>query len=606
MQRILFFILSFLPAIVFAQLQDDFTDGDFTNGPTWNGDAAMFIVNASQQLQLNNTVADTSYLSVPNAMATLDNMEWHFWIKQSFSPSSSNYGRVYLVSDQSILTGAISGYYLQFGEALGLDAVELFRQDGSASTSVCRGTDAEIANSFTIGVKVTRDGSGSWSLSVDPAGGTNYIQEATGNDNTYNTSSFFGVECVYTSSNANKFYFDDIYVGAGSVDVTPPTIVSATAISTTQLDLLFSETVDQVTGETAANYSVNSGIGTPSTSTRDGSNFSLVHLQFANAFATATTYTITVSNVNDGAGNTIAANSTTTFTYALDVTPPALSTATAVSATQLDLLFSEAVDIATSQVISNYSVDNAVGSPVNALRDGSNFSLVHLTFSNSFSAGTTYTLTVNNIKDLAANTIAANSTAFFNYVVSGAPIPFDVVITEFMADPDPVVGLPNTEYIEIYNRSNKIFDLSGWKIGDSGAPHDLTAFQLKPDSFLILCSTAAVSSFIGFGSVMGVTSFPSLNNTGGDDVILYDINSVVIDKVHYDESFYRDLSKIDGGWSIERIDPDFTCTSDANWKASVAPAGGTPGTVNSIDGDYSDNTAPRLLRACLDDSLHVT
>ncbi len=606
MKRILFFLISFFPVFVIAQFQDDFTDGDFNNIPTWSGDTAQFTVNASQQLQLNSAGAATSYLSVANTMSSLDNTEWRFWIKQSFSPSGSNYGRVYLVSDQAILTGPLNGYYLQFGEALSLDAIELFRMDGSTLTSVCRGNDAEIASSFTVGVKVTRNTSGLWSLSVDAAGGTNYVLEATGTDATYSTSAYLGVECVYTSSNATKFYFDDFYAGGGSADVTPPTIISATAVSATQVDVLFSETVDPTTAETESNYAIAPAIGVPSSAIRDGSNLSLVHLTVASAFASATTYTVTINNIDDAAGNTIVANSTTTFTYSADVTPPALSSATAVTATQLDVLFSEAVDITSSQVLANYSVDNAIGNPSSAQRDASNFSLVHLSFTGSFSTGTTYTLTVNNVNDLSANTIASNSSAFFSWVVSGAPVPFDVVITEFMADPDPQVGLPNAEYIEIYNRSNKIFDLTGWKIGDSGVPHDLTSFQLRPDSFLILCSSTAVTSFTGYGSVMGVTSFPALNNTGGDDVILYDNNSTIIDKVHYDEYYYHNSAKADGGWSIERIDVNYTCTSEANWSASTDPSGGTPGRVNSINGIFDDIVQPRLLRACLDDSLHVT
>ena len=48
-----------------AQVVDNFSDGNFTNNPTWSGTTADFIVNSSQQLQLNNTVAATSYLTTP-------------------------------------------------------------------------------------------------------------------------------------------------------------------------------------------------------------------------------------------------------------------------------------------------------------------------------------------------------------------------------------------------------------------------------------------------------------------------------------------------------------------------------------------------------------
>ncbi len=196
-----------------AQFVDDFSDGDFTNDPAWSGDDAVFMVNASQQLQLNNTVAGTSQLRSANAMATLDDKEWRVRVKQTFSGSASNYGRVYLVSDQADLTGPLNGYYLLFGEANSNDAVELFEQTGTASVSVCRGTEALIANSFDVGVQAKRDAAGNWQLLVDAAGGTNYVLQASGTSATHTTSTYIGVRCTYTVSNANKFFYDDVYAG---------------------------------------------------------------------------------------------------------------------------------------------------------------------------------------------------------------------------------------------------------------------------------------------------------------------------------------------------------------------------------------------------------
>lgn len=302
-----------------AQVTDSFSDGDFTNSPAWSGDGAEFIVNASQQLQLNNTVAGASYLSTASPGASLNNTEWRFYIKQAFAPSSSNYGRVYLASDQADLEGSLNGYYLQFGEAGSLDAVQLFRQTGTTGASVCRGTDARIAASFSIGVRVTRDAAGSWSLYVDPAGGTAYALEASGTDNTYTTTSFFGVACVYTVSNATKFYFDDFYNGAIMVDTTPPSVLSSSVISNTQLDVLFSETVDPATSQAAANYNADNGLGAPSSAVRDAGNFSLVHLTFATSFSDGVLNTLTVSNVQDASGNAMTTG-TTGFTYFAPVT----------------------------------------------------------------------------------------------------------------------------------------------------------------------------------------------------------------------------------------------------------------------------------------------
>ena len=605
MKRILFFLITLFPIASFSQIQDNFSDGDITANPTWGGNVDSFTVNGSQQLQLNASAAGTSYLSLTENVPSLDNTEWRFWIHMALAPSSSNYSRVFLVSDESDLSGPLNGYYLQFGETGTNDAIELFKKTGATSVSILRGTNAEIANAFTVGVKVTRDASGLWSLLVDPAGGSTYALEATGTDASITTSSFFGVLCTYTVSNITNTFFDDFFIPSFA-DITPPTVTSATAISNTQLDVLFSEPLQQSSAEIFSNYLVDNGINAPTSATLDGTNAALVHLVFTTPFVSAISYTVTVTGVNDAAGNTITTSNTATFTFSVDVIPPVLNSANATSSTQLDVHFSEDVDLTTSQTATNYSVDNAIGSPLSAQRDVSDLSLVHLTFSNSFADGINYTITVNNVNDVAGNTISANSTAGFTFSTPSAAMPYDVVITEFIADPDPVVGLPAVEYAEIFNRSNKTFDLSAWKFSDSGSPHDLPSFILTPGSYLILCSPDDTSLLSPFGNTLGVPSFPSLNNTGGDDIVLYDNSSVIIDKIHYDESWYHDETKADGGWSIERIDPDFICVSSSNWKASVNPAGGTPGKINSVDGTYSDVTAPRLVRACLEDSMHVT
>ncbi|MBL7884298.1 MAG: hypothetical protein JNL69_09525, partial [Bacteroidia bacterium] len=229
-------------------------------------------------------------------------------------PSGSNYGRVYLVADQSNLEGALNGYYLQFGEAGSLDAVELFRQTGLTSTSICRGTNGTIAASFAIGVKVTRNASGMWSLYLDPSGGTAYSLQATGTDNTYTSTSFFGLATVYTLSNANKFFYDNFYVGPIIIDTTAPSITSLTVTSSTTLDVLFNESVDLATSQTPTNYSADNGLGNPSTATRDATNLALVHLTFATPFTNALLNTLTVINVQDFSSNPIT-SITSNFTY---------------------------------------------------------------------------------------------------------------------------------------------------------------------------------------------------------------------------------------------------------------------------------------------------
>lgn len=308
----LFLMLVFaLPYMVKGQFTDDFSDGDFALNPTWSGDVADFKINTSFQLQLNATVAGESYLSTPSS--SIADAEWQFWVKQSFSSSVNNNSRVYLVSDQANLKGPLNGYFVQVGETV--KNISLFRQSGTTVTKIIDGTVAVTGNSTNqIRVKVTRDTAGNWKLQTDPAGGILFVDEGLAFDNTFTTTTHFGIVCKYTVSNSTKFYYDDFYAGAIQVDSIPPQISSLRALSNIQLDVHFSEAVEQLTAENAANYSVNMGIGQPISAFQDLQNPSIVHLTFSTPFPESVVLTLTVSGIHDLANNLMAPASRT-FSY---------------------------------------------------------------------------------------------------------------------------------------------------------------------------------------------------------------------------------------------------------------------------------------------------
>ncbi len=96
-----------------------------------------------------------------------------------------------------------------------------------------------------------------------------------------------------------------------------------------------------------------------------------------------------------------------------------------------------------------------------------------------------------------------------------APSRFDVVLTEIMADPSPMVGLPNSEFIELKNISVHAINLNGWRIGDGAGMAIIGSnFILQPDSQVIICSNTAVALFTNFGTAIGISNFPSLDNEG--------------------------------------------------------------------------------------------
>jgi hypothetical protein len=204
-----------------CQINDNFSDGNFNMNPTWIGSTDVFVVNTSQQLQLFNTTGGQSYLSVETTNSSIDNKEWRFTVKQTFSGSDNNHSRIYLVANGSDLSFSNvtsgsngTGYFLKLGEAGSTDAIKFFRDDGPLGiVELAAGTAELVASSFNLNIQVLRDNVGNWSVAIDSSGGTNFISEFSIFDNTYNQTSFIGVSCIYTSSNATKFYFDNIYFG---------------------------------------------------------------------------------------------------------------------------------------------------------------------------------------------------------------------------------------------------------------------------------------------------------------------------------------------------------------------------------------------------------
>lgn len=288
----------------FTQVTENFSDGDFTANPAWEGGLTDWIVNASQQLQSNNTVANsTYYLSVPNTKATT--AQWEFFTQIAFNPSSANYVDIFLTASASDLTqNGTTGYFVRIGGTT--DEISLYRKDAGSVTKIIDGTDGVLnTSSNSIQIKVVRDAANLWSLNqqTNTAPNTN---EGTVTDITYLTSAYFGILVKQsTASFFQKHFFDNINVGDFVPDTTPPAILSLTATSTTSLDILFDEPVEQASSETIANYVVNNGIGSPLTSVRDISNSALVHLTFATAFPINTNLQLTINGVNDLSGNTL-------------------------------------------------------------------------------------------------------------------------------------------------------------------------------------------------------------------------------------------------------------------------------------------------------------
>ena len=284
----------------FAQMKDDFSDGNFTENPTWIGDESLFIVNSNHQLQLNDT--DAGKVSLATEQHFIANTEWRFWIRMPFAPSNNNFSRVYLAADQWDLKEPLNGYYLHFGETGSKDAIELYRQTGATKKLICRSPDAIIAASFTARVKVTCDANNKWTLFADMTGGTAFQEIASGEDVPSFESQYLGVYCQYTKSNATKFYFTDFYAGAIVIDDEPPEFQKVTAISPDSLQVMFNEVVTANSAQNINNYSITPNQVTPIEAVLQPDGRTVI-LILSDNLVPRTQYVLKAQNITDMSGN---------------------------------------------------------------------------------------------------------------------------------------------------------------------------------------------------------------------------------------------------------------------------------------------------------------
>jgi hypothetical protein len=277
-----------------------------------------------------------------------------------------------------------------------------------------------------------------------------------------------------------------------------------------------------------------------------------------------------------------------------DSIPPNVETVMVASQNELVVLFSEPVTSQSSTDPTHYLVDNGVGLP-SSITLSPDLTSVNLTFHAPFVNGKPYKLTVQDVEDAASNKMALAELPF-TFTSPEKAAKKDVIISEIFPDPSPALGLPEFEFLELYNRSDKSISIDGWTLTDGSTIGEFDAAIILPGEYVIITAKSSTSAFASFGRVIGVTKFPSLNNSG-DGISLLDDEQNIIDVVNYASEWYRDPEKQQGGWSLEIIDTNNVCAEGENWGAAETEIGGTPGQRNSIEEEKPDLTGPVLTEA---------
>lgn len=506
MKRLLFlytFIFFFVPCV--GQIEDNFSDGNFSMNPIWEGDTSNFIINASNQLQLKAIESGQSQLYVQTNLEK--EMEWNFFFNLDFNPSTSNSLHIYLQADNINLLES-SGYFLEIGESGNEDAIKLYRQDSGIRVLLTTATSGAVASNPKVRLKIIREETGKWSMATDYAGGNNLQIESTIEDATYIETGnyFFGFNCKYTSTRTESFFFDDVVIQEVTdliIDNIPPTVSNVKVIDENTLVVNFDEAIEEATGKEATNYFIDKNIGNPST---------------------------------------------------INLTAP---------------------------------------------------NQVTLNFNTSFLNQEDYIISIKNIKDLSGNILVDYQTQF-TFTTTETATPYDIIINEIMEDPTitggATLGLPNQEYIELYNRSDKAINLENFSLTDGSKSAIFPAYSFLPNTYLII-ATSNASELGSFGNFLGLTNFPILSSE--EELILQDEFGTIIDLVPFTQDWYRSSSKAGGSVSLERINPMAPCEGNNNWTASSSLLGGTPGIENAVFDPTLESIPVTITGAYPIDSIHI-
>jgi len=484
MKNLSLFFAIFVPVFCFAQVNENFLDGNFINNPIWSGTTANFVVNSSFQLQSHATTASTSFLFTPSE--AFDDASWECWVKITYSTSSSNYASIYIASDKNDISGGCNGYYVQVGGTN--DEVSLFVQEGTKKTKIIDGTDKRTdGNPVELRIKVTRDADGNFALYSKLPGEANYVLEGTTQNNEVKTSTYFGLLFANSATTGSDYYFDDIVVSGDKVVDTEAPVWKA---------------------------------------------FSL--------------------KLPD----------------------------------KLILGFSEAMDFSKA----SFNVDQGMESPASQIISDDRTS-VELTFATDFEKGKVYTLQTSGLTDLAGNELISSTRTFG---IVEPKMVGDLVFNEVMFD-NPVNSL---EYLEIYNTSDRVLDVSGLIFTTRKTDGSLNTGNkipsetlLVPHSYLALCENAdSVRNYHSCPPESNIltTSWSSLNNESATLVLTNQAKDTIYDELTYNVKWHHALVKNTKGVALERINPLLATQDPASWHSAASEVNyGTPGYQNSQYRDIS-------------------
>lgn len=290
------------------------------------------------------------------------------------------------------------------------------------------------------------------------------------------------------------------------------------------------------------------------------------------------------ASINERGGTPASQNSV--YTSNPDLDSPELKNAYVQDLKMIILVFNESLDSTSVNHLINYSVTDGIGIQ-NIRAVPPLYREVEITTTTSLTAGKIYEMTVKGVTDCSGNEIGSKNHTRFG--LPSTPVAGDIVISEILFNPRPNAF----DYVELYNRSDKIFDASKISLANRNSSQTISSivslttkpYYLFPGDYIVATTNAASLSLHYHvkdpNTVMTLPSMPSFPDDKGIAIILNQ-QGEVLDELQYDEDWHFKLMSDPEGVALERVDVDAETQNPANWHSASSTSGyGTPGYKNS-------------------------
>ncbi|RYY53524.1 MAG: hypothetical protein EOO05_21025, partial [Chitinophagaceae bacterium] len=217
-----------------------------------------------------------------------------------------------------------------------------------------------------------------------------------------------------------------------------------------------------------------------------------------------------------------------------DQAAPRLLRAYATDSITVTLVFSEPMDSTKASLVNGYSISDGIGAPAQVIPVAPLFDRVtlKLTGANALARNKIYTVTVTAIADCAGNAVGSSNMArvgLYEHIDS-----FNIVVNEILFNPKS----NGVDYVEFYNRSNKILNLKNAYIanratnGSIGSITQLSAedYLLFPQDFIVVTSDPSIvkRDYLAQNPDAFLTvSTPSFNDDAGNVILLNEQGNIV-------------------------------------------------------------------------------